>query len=754
MNIKYTIILVLFSNLFISQSLLAQKNKLDNYNISWSTPGMNSQGSMPIGNGDIGANVWVESNGDLVFYLSKTDAWSENGQLLKLGKVRVSLMPNPYKQGVFSQELRLQQGSIYVNYGEAQIRIWIDANHPVLQVDIESKKPLNAKVSFESWRKTHRELKGREAHAAYAGESSYDESCRKIPVFQEPDTILSKRNNKIIWFHHNSYSCWTGTLDLQALSEAAKINTDPLSDRTFGGLIEAEGFTSVSDTVLVNKNSSGQFQINIFLLTKIGSSQSWEKSLSDNAAAIQKIGTKNRLKAHQNWWQKFWNQNYIFISSKDTVQRRLAEIVNHGYILQRFINACGGRGNSPIKFNGSIFTVDCYNRNDEYKGYDADFRMWGGPYWWQNTRLPYWSMLVSGDFELMKPLFDMYLNCLPLRKAATKKYFGHDGVFFPETMLFWGTHANGDYGCNRNGIADGYTLNPYVRYYWQSGLELSLIMLDYYLFTNDSKFAQETLVPLVSEVLTFYDQHWKRGSDGKILFSPAMSLETFHTAENPLPEIVGIRTVAEKMLALPQSFITESLRQKLKLLINDLPEVPTRIVSNETILAPASEFSNKANVENPELYAVFPYRAYGVGKPDIEMAKRTFALRTHKENGGWQQNSIQAACLGLSNEAKDMVVESFSKWDRNFRFPAFWGPNYDWTPDQDHGNVAMIALQRMLIQYENDKVYLLPAWPKEWDVCFKVNAPDNTTIEGVYENGKMMKLEMLPKGKIQIEIRK
>ena len=127
----------------------------------------------------------------------------------------------------------------------------------------------------------------------------------------------------------------------------------------------------------------------------------------------------------------------------------------------------------PIKFNGSIFTVDCYNRNDQFKGFDADFRQWGGPYWWQNTRLPYWSMLVSGDFDMMKPLFGMYLNNLPIRKLATKKYYQHDGAYFPETMNFWGTFASENYGCDRTGLADGYTTNPYIRYYWQGGLELS-----------------------------------------------------------------------------------------------------------------------------------------------------------------------------------------------------------------------------------------------------------------------------------------
>ena len=48
---------------------------------------------MPLGNGDLGLNVWVEKSGDLLLYLSKTDAWSDDvggsKGLLKLGRIRV-----------------------------------------------------------------------------------------------------------------------------------------------------------------------------------------------------------------------------------------------------------------------------------------------------------------------------------------------------------------------------------------------------------------------------------------------------------------------------------------------------------------------------------------------------------------------------------------------------------------------------------------------------------------------------------------
>ncbi|MEN6603290.1 MAG: DUF5703 domain-containing protein, partial [Bryobacteraceae bacterium] len=47
-----------------------------NYDVTWDSPSRDSSGSMPLGNGDIGLNLWVEEGGDLLFYISKTDALS------------------------------------------------------------------------------------------------------------------------------------------------------------------------------------------------------------------------------------------------------------------------------------------------------------------------------------------------------------------------------------------------------------------------------------------------------------------------------------------------------------------------------------------------------------------------------------------------------------------------------------------------------------------------------------------------------
>ena len=95
------------------------QKKLNEYNVVWESPSKDHNGSMPIGNGDIGLNVWVEEDGDLLFYIAKNDSWSENGRLLKLGLVRVQLSPTPFASGFpFKQELKLRQGEIAISAGK------------------------------------------------------------------------------------------------------------------------------------------------------------------------------------------------------------------------------------------------------------------------------------------------------------------------------------------------------------------------------------------------------------------------------------------------------------------------------------------------------------------------------------------------------------------------------------------------------------------------------------------------------------
>ena len=48
------------------------------------------------------------------------------------------------------------------------------------------------------------------------------------------------------------------------------------------------------------------------------------------------------------------------------------------------------------------------------------------------------------------------------------------------------------------------------------------------------------------------------------------------------------------------------------------------------------------------------------------------------------------------------------------------------------------------MQTDGKRVILLPTWPKEWDLKFKLHAPENTIVAGEYKNGNLINLKVLP----------
>lgn len=713
----------------------AAQQPLDEYNVTWYSPSRDSSGSMPLGNGDIGLNVWVEESGDIVFYIAKTDAWSETARLLKLGRVRVRLSPNPIVPGQrFIQRLSLRNAEVQIQAGkpeeETRIRLWVDANYPVVRVEAETAKPSEMQVIYERWRDQQRLLEGEEALSAYGLENGPE------PVVSYGDSIVLDAENTVVWYHRNLKSSWASILRHQGLGEFANTAEDPLLNRTFGAAMRGEGLARINPTTLRSRTPSQKHLVTITALTATtADSETWVRQmmqLSNRMAAMTLDG--NRA-GHQRWWSEFWNRSYIRITGGAGARE-----VSQAYHLQRFLNACAGRGAYPIKFNGSLFTVDA-KVNDVTL--DADYRRWGGPYWFQNTRLIYWPMLASGDFDLMLPLFRMYRDAQPLAQKRTRLYFNHDGVFFPETMYFWGAYANTNYGWNRKDKPLSFVESPYIRHYFSGALELLAMMIDYSSYSNDRNFPRSILVPLAEDILEFYDKHYERDTEGRIRFAPAQALETWQDAVNPLPEIAGLKYVLTALLA-EKIPLSKQAAATARRILAQLPPIPVTDVKGTKVLTPAERvFGEIKNRENPELYAIFPYRLYGLEKPDLELARATFDHRRVKQTGGWQQDAIQAALLGRTEEARKFVVENFTAKSEQ-RFPAFWGPNFDWIPDQCHGSVAMLALQLMLLQPNGGKLLLAPAWPADWDVEFKLWAPDNTVVEAVLKSGKVEKMKVTP----------
>ena len=283
-------------------------------------------------------------------------------------------------------------------------------------------------------------------------------------------------------------------------------------------------------------------------------------------------------------------------------------------------------------------------------------------------------------------------------------------------------------------------------HYFTPILELSMMMLDYFEYTGDNQFAKDILIPVASNGILFYDKHFGRDAGGKLLLDSVNSIEMFWKVHNPSPDIAGLHAVIQRLIKLPGDMVNDNLRNGWKKFQSELPDLPAGTKNNQEILLPYTgpQAAPSHNSENPELYSIYPFRLYGLGKPDLQLAKNTFNARSYKDKGCWVQDPVQAAMLGLTDIAKEYVHFNFSRKAPNLKFSAFWDRGNDYMPDQDNGGNGENGLQQMLMQVDGKKIILLPAWPKEWNASFKLNAPYKTTVQGKVKNGKLVNLTVSP----------
>jgi alpha-L-fucosidase 2 len=722
--------------------------------VTWTELGHNENDSMPIGNGDLAANVWTEQNGDLMLLVAKADAWTELGKLVKLGRVRIQIAPNPFVGAAdFQQVLRLENGSIEIKRGANAVLVWVDANRPVIHVEATLEHPATMQARLELWRtKTH---PYNESSPDKGG--LFEMGDHAIPLNFEADTVIPANASQVTWFHFNPSSIYPILLEQEHLESLSQKYPDPLLHRCFGAVLTGPGLVSSDDHTMKSAVPERSLRLDVVGLTKTGaaSPEAWKSGLDSLVKKVSAVPIDSARAAHQQWWRDFWNRSWIHLSGTEDATR-----VSQGFIMQRYMMAASSRGAYPSKFNGGLFTVGHdmpANVESTNKDHNPDFRAWGSSYWNQNNRLLYWPLIETGDFDLLKPWFDMYVNALPLARDRTQAYFHHAGAAFIETGYFWGLPNLNDFGWD-NPTTE--LKSEWMRYHIQGTLEVISQMLDEYDITQDAEFARKDIIPFADAIVTYYNLHWPRGEDGKIKFAPVQSLETYQRiAVNPTPDIAGLKHVLTRLLELPSAWTSPQQRSTWSKELAELPAIPIGKTANGKLppfgagdhdgkptILPAESYGKTSNAENPELYVIFPYRLYGVGKPDLSLARNTFAARRFPWDVCWGQDGPQSALLGLTAVAKKAAIDEFTDYGDE-RFSWFWKAGGDWIPDLDNGGTGMITLESMLMQYDGKRIQLLPAWPNDWTADFKLHAPYRTTVEGHVENGKITDLKVTPQSR-------
>jgi hypothetical protein len=725
----------------------------EKWNVRWDTASRDCSESMPFGGCSIGGNLWAE-DGCVWLYLAQSGWFDENNSLLKAGRWRLSFDPTPFGTR-FSQTLRPEQGEIRLEGGGLVLTAWAEPTSPRVHLEIKSEIPRTVRCEYQSWRTQNRRVSS----------CSYELfQCKEVFFYPQSDPVFFRdtvepSTDSLVFYHKNRTKelSFQKEMEDQGLSACADGLYNPQKDRIMGGWMRAE-------RLVFRRTTEGRYRdtpyagweyespkpltgtrLDVCLLAKQPVSlPRWRRELQK----LTRFSAAKAKREAESWWQDYFAKSYLELDPAHPGSDLWK--IGRNAALFRYMMGFNYYGFWPTKFNGGLLTFDPSLGgqspwSDDPLRYTPDFRLWGGgSHTIQNQRLLYWPMLRAGDFEPMRQHFDFFLRILPAACVNVREHLRVRGAFFPEQVGTYGLCCGCD---NEWGNRTGLPVTQ-IKYHFSNSLETCLMILDYHAWTGEPI---EKYLPLIDAVLEFYDSFYpENDKNGNMVIYPANALESYHVVKNPVDAIAGLKCVLTRLLSPEmERFGSPEQRARWAALLARVPPLPTVKKDGVKILAYAATKSPRHNCELPQLYAVHPYGLYGLGKPGLRLAVDT-ALHCAESDEqlthvSWHPTGIQYARLGMLPEAMDFLKKKLL--DGPFRFPAFWGPGHDWTPDHNWGGSGVLQLQEMLLQADGRKILLFPCWPSDADVSFRLFAPYQTVVECRLEGGRIQKLSVTPESR-------
>ncbi len=455
----------------------------------------------------------------------------------------------PAPSMAFQQTLDLATSTVTISTPSVDVNVFIDLNAPhrdgkphrdagILHVTATSKAgqpPFDLTATLEPYRQ----------------ENAVTQLGRGFchPRYEHADTVVhtvvhtaTTDDDEVKWYHwnHINTSYYNDTIQNQGLDPETYAGTlvDPFTHLAFGGKFSASGLKKKSDTQLFGASlNSVDVAVTLLTLPGVEDPQTWVTEIDKIVPASPPSSSYSYRDEPEVFttWDALWDRSFIELNNSTTTTRigddddddddDDVRKINDHVNWDRYLSLIQGRVSfAPIKFNGQAFTC-----NNTGKGWD--YRSWGADYWWQNERQPYYNTIAAGDLDTLKAFLDFYLRMLPYVEARTKVQFNGTitaGAFYEETTTQFGMYNQGDWGCNSPiPRPQSASSNKYIRFHYTGGLELSLMILDYWDATQDAT-DLERYFPIAAAVVEAYRQRFpnKNSTTGKIDMFPNQALET------------------------------------------------------------------------------------------------------------------------------------------------------------------------------------------------------------------------------------
>lgn len=468
------------------------------------------------------------------------------------------------------------------------------------------------------------------------------------------------------------------------------------------------------------------------------------------SASIQHVANMPVERAHtERWWHAYWTRALGIQAESDDGVARYAETLRTLYLY-----AAAAHAGSAMP-GAQAGVADLFSSS-------ADDHFWDpAAYWFWNTRMQVAAHLAAGLPELNSSVFALYRNDLDALKQWTQKHMGgRPGICVPETMRFNGNGVEYEsdhfrpfaivtHSCDLDWspTSNARTLS--------TGAEIGLWVWRTYLQTGDSDFLRGNY-PLMAEAARFLLAYQRRGDDGRLHTSPSNAHETQIDVTDPATDIAAIRTLYPATAAAAQILgVDSALAARLLEALKQTPALPRMSAPHgeQLLAASADAHAPYKNGENIGLEAVWPYALIGLESPLFSVAQNTFRQRPFQYAASWSYDPVQAAYLGLGDEASKAIFELVQRHQvyANGMAALLPDPPHEFYLEQ--AAVTALALPSMLaIQDDARLVRIAPAIPTGWTVHGTVALQRGATVEVNAVDGRLASFTLAHAGDTSLEI--
>jgi len=371
-----------------------------------------------------------------------------------------------------------------------------------------------------------------------------------------------------------------------------------------------------------------------------------------------------------------------------------------------------------------------------------------------NVQMNYWPVESANLTELFSPLNDLIRNASVTGAETAKSFYHANG---------WVLHHNSDIWATTNPVGDLGKGDPMWANWYMGANWISRHLWEHYQYTGNKEYLKE-IYPIMKGAALFSLDWLQTDKDGYLVTMPSTSPENdFYYANKSK----GIVTVASTMDMAIIKDLFKNVMQAARVLDTDKDFIKELETANGKLLP--FKIGSKGQLQEwykdfedvdphhrhtSHLYALHPAELISpIKTPELaNAARRTLDLRGDDGTGwslAWKVNMWARLLDGnhaytLFKNLLRLTKENDTSYNKGGgAYPNLFDAH---PPFQIDGNFAGTAgVIEMLMQSQNDEIFLLPALPDEWkDGNIKgIVAKGNFIIDINWKNNKLASCRLL-----------